>query len=194
MSDLDPNSQARFFYLLILGLALLSGVFWRYRGRLGQGLQHAAIWVLLFAGLMIAYGFQDELKDQLNIGAERTEPGTIAVRRNPDSHFYLTLEINGRDVRFAVDTGASEIVLTKADAARLGLQPETLDYNSPALTANGRVWTAPVRLDEVRLQGFSDRNIRAFVNGGELGQSLLGMSYLSRYRLEIDGDRMLMMR
>ena len=53
----DPEAQARFFYLAILGMAVAIGVFYSYRDRLGAAMQHAAIWALIFAGVTIAYGF-----------------------------------------------------------------------------------------------------------------------------------------
>ena len=46
MLPADPDAQARFFYLAILGMVIASGVFYNYRHRLGAALQHAAIWVL----------------------------------------------------------------------------------------------------------------------------------------------------
>ena len=49
------------------------------------------------------------------------------------------------------------------------------------MTANGIVQTAMVRLDEMELGPFTDRAVRASVNGGEMSQSLLGMSYLQRF-------------
>ena len=176
---LDPGSQARLFYLLIIGMALLAGLFARYRGRLGTGLQHAAIWVLLFAGVVIAYGFRDVLRDELvpetvTVLSDRS----VALRRQADGHFHATLEINGRDVGFLVDTGATQMV-----------------FSQPAMTANGRIFSAPVTLERVRLGPFEDRNVGASVNGGALEVSLLGMRYLDRFRrVSVEGDRMVLER
>ncbi|MEM6388759.1 MAG: TIGR02281 family clan AA aspartic protease, partial [Pseudomonadota bacterium] len=108
-------------------------------------------------------------------------------------HFHATLEINGVPVRMVVDTGASELVLTQEDARRVGLEPENLAFTGRAFTANGPVETAPVRLDTVVLGGLETRGVRAVVNGGEMFDSLLGMSYLSQFEsIEIRGRELIL--
>ncbi|HSG57216.1 MAG TPA: TIGR02281 family clan AA aspartic protease, partial [Paracoccaceae bacterium] len=64
---------------------------------------------------------------------------------------------------------------------RAGLDPAKLAFIGSAMTANGPVRTAPVRLDSIRLGGIEDRGLRAFVNEGEMRESLLGMTYLQRF-------------
>jgi len=98
-------------------------------------------------------------------------------------------------VRFMVDTGATMMVLNQADAEAVGLEPDTLDYFLRSQTANGEVSGAPVRLDTVRLGPFLDTDVRAVVNGGELRQSLLGLSYLDRYEgFRVEGEAMYLSR
>ncbi len=192
----DPDAQARLFYLSILGMAIVSGVFYSYRERLGTAVQHAAIWILIFLGATLAYGFKDQLTSQLYPGtAQSVSDGTIALRRSDDGHFYARLQINGTEIRFMVDTGATNLVLSQKDARRIGLNMENLNYVLPTDTANGRVYGAGVVLDQVELGGFVDRDVRAMVNGGRMSDSLLGMTYLDRYRsFSVKGDRMLLSR
>ena len=193
---LDTGDQARLFYLLLLGLAILAGVFARYRGRMQQGLQHAAIWVLIFLGLMIAYGFRDTLSiAAFSPDTAVLDDRTVALQRGEDGHFHATLAIDGERIRFLVDTGATQMVLSQQDARRLGIDPSRLVFSVPSMTANGRVYSAPVTLREVRLGPFTDRDVPAMVNGGALSTSLLGMRYLDRFaRVSVLGDRMLLER
>ena len=114
------------------------------------------------------------------------------LRAGSDRHFKLDLKVNGTPITFILDTGASDIVLSQDDAARVGLDPDSLPYLGQARTANGTVGLARVELAEVVLaEGgleFRDLNVPAFVNEGELDVSLLGMGYLSRYaRIAIEG-------
>src|SRR5690606_10202925 len=98
---------AQIFYLVLLGAFILVAVFTHYRGRMGQAAQHAAIWVLIFIGVVIAIGFKDQLTGQLyGDYAVPAGDGALAFRRAPDGHFYIAAEVNGAPVRFMVDTGA----------------------------------------------------------------------------------------
>jgi aspartyl protease family protein len=186
----DPNDQARLLYLSILGLLVASGMVYHYRNRLGAALQHAAIWGLIFAGMTLVYGFKDQLLTQLNPDRAQTgTSGALELRRATDGHFYARVEVNGADIRFVVDTGASALVLSRQDAERAGIAVDQLEFVIPTMTANGRVYGAPVRLDQVAFGGYVDRDFRAMVNGGDSGESLLGMDYLGRFRsLRIEGD------
>lgn len=190
----DPDAQARFFYLALLGMAIAAGLVHYYRARLGTALRHAAIWALLLLGLVLAYGFSDELASQLF--PDRARPAgeqAVALRRAGDGHFYARARVNGAEVRFLVDTGASSVVLSRIDAARAGFDPERLSYTVPASTANGTVMGAPVSLNRVELGGVTATGVRALVNSGEMRTSLMGMSYLERFsRLSVEGDTLLL--
>jgi len=192
----DPDAQARFFYLALLGMVIASGVFYNYRNRLGTALQHAAIWVLIFLGATIAYGFKDQLTMQLYPDtAQLRDASTIALHRADDGHFYARVLVNGTEIRFMVDTGATNLVLSRQDARRAGFSLDSLNFILPTDTANGRVYGAGVVLDRVELGGFVDTNVRAMVNGGKMNDSLLGMSYLERFRsLSMEGDELLLSR
>ncbi|MEM7059999.1 MAG: TIGR02281 family clan AA aspartic protease [Pseudomonadota bacterium] len=192
----DPDAQARLFYMSALGLLVAGGLVSAYRDRMGQALQHAAIWGLIFVGVVLAIGFADPLKRQLfNDEPLQIDENTVALDRKRDDHFYATLQINGKNIDFVVDTGATDLVLSRQDAERAGIDMNRLRFNLPAQTANGQVMGAYVRLESVRLGPFTDYDIPATVNGGELGTSLLGMAYLSRYRgFEVNGDRMYLKR
>ena len=192
----DPDAQARLFYLALLGMALAGGVFYNYRARLGTAAQHAAIWVLIFLGVTIAYGFKDQLSSQLYPGTARpVDERTIELRRADDGHFYARVRVNDAEIRFMVDTGATNLVLSQRDARRIGLAMDSLNYLLPSSTANGTVYGAGVVLDRVELGGFVDTDVRAVVNGGRMDISLLGMSYLDRFRrFSVEGDRLLLSR
>ena len=107
-----------------------------------------------------------------------------------------SLDKDGKNIDDEViDTGASDIVLSESDAELLGYPVGDLIYSGRASTANGTVPIARVKLDTITLGRFTDRNIRATVNGGELDTSLLGMRYLSRFhKIEIMGSTMTLTR
>lgn len=192
----EPDAQARFFYLALLGILLAAGLMHGYRLRLSAAVQHATIWGLIFLGLVLAYGFKGHLASQLLPDRAATlDAGSVALRRSSDGHFYARLTVEGVELRFLVDTGASSIVLSREDAGRIGLDLDRLSFVVPASTANGTVMGAPVTLARVELGGITDTGVQALVSGGEMRTSLLGMSYLGRFRrLSVEGDRLVLTR
>ena len=183
-------------YLVLLGAVL---VFWfvaQNRNSPGKTMQQAIAWGLIFLGVIAAIGLWDDIRQTVRPRqAMLTEAGRIEVPRANDGHYYLTLGINGTPVEFMVDTGASQMVLTAGDARRAGIDTADLAYVGRAMAATGEVRTAPVRLDRVELGDVSDRNLRAWVNEGDMDRSLLGMSYLQRWsRMEITGGALVLER
>ncbi len=163
---------------------------------LRRNLRNASVWALIFVGTIAAVGIWGDIQNEtVQRQAVFSGEGRIEVPRAFDGHYYLTLDVNGSPVDFVVDTGASEIVLTQADAQAAGLEPDALNYIGRANTANGSVRTAPVRLDSVSIGNIRDTNITAYVNEGEMFQSLLGMTYLQRWdRLEISDGKLILTR
>ena len=96
-------------------------------------------------------------------------------------HFITDVHINGTPVTFLIDTGASHTILNQQDAERLRLGGGSLRYTVPFQSANGTTYAAPVTLRDVRLGQFQLYDLDAYVNQGNLGISLLGMSFLRRF-------------
>ncbi|MFO1046699.1 MAG: TIGR02281 family clan AA aspartic protease [Geminicoccaceae bacterium] len=118
---------------------------------------------------------------------------SVALRRDARGHYRVSAQVDGLPIEFVVDTGASDVVLSPADAARLGFRPGQLRFTGRASTANGTVALAPVTLREVRIGQLSRRGVAAVVNGADMPVSLLGMSFLSSLeRWEAQGDRLML--
>ncbi len=189
----DQIMQA--IYLGLLGLAIAGSYIAANRNDLGKMAQQALIWLLIFVGVVGAYGLWDEISNDVTGRQTFIGDARVEVPRSRDGHYYLTLDINDVPVDFVVDTGASQVVLTRRDAARIGLDPGTLNYFGSASTANGVVRTAPVQLETVAMGDILDRNLPAVVNEGEMEGSLLGMTYLGLYdRIEITNGRLVLTR
>jgi aspartyl protease family protein len=104
-----------------------------------------------------------------------------ALKAGQNGHFIVKAEINGRNVKVMVDTGASAVALSYEDAKDIGLHPGNLDYNIPVSTANGMVKAAGVSLDKVEIDGVRVSDVQGLVMPeGVMRGSLLGMSFLSK--------------
>ncbi|MDH5530041.1 MAG: TIGR02281 family clan AA aspartic protease [Paracoccaceae bacterium] len=185
---------ARLVYLVLL-LSVIGGYFlMSNKKQLGKTAQQAAIWALIFLGAIAVAGLWGDVRRAAQPQAALITGDGIEVPVADDGHFYLNAEVNGSNVLFVVDTGASDIVLSERDARRVGFDPDTLNYFGTAMTANGQVATAPVRLETLKLGERIDEQVPAVVNSGELDTSLLGMSYLSRYELVLTRGRLILKR
>ncbi len=106
-----------------------------------------------------------------------------ALKAGQNGHFIVKAEINGRNVKVMVDTGASAVALSYEDAKDIGLHPSGLDYNVPVSTANGIVRAAGVNLDKVEIDGVRVSDVQGLVMPeGAMRGSLLGMSFLGKLR------------
>jgi aspartyl protease family protein len=101
----------------------------------------------------------------------------VTLQRSSDSHFYATANVNGRDIRFLVDTGASEIALTEDDARKVGIKFDPSRYELLGEGASGYVRGQYVKLDTIQLDGFHQNSAKAVVVEGA-NISLLGQPFL----------------
>ena len=123
------------------------------------------------------------------------EDARVEVPRSRDGHYYLTLTADGKPIDFIVDTGATDIVLSREDAARIGINLDQLIYSGIANTANGTVRSARATVDLIELGSIQDTNVTVWINEGEMFGSLLGMAYLQRFsKIEIEGGKLVLIR
>lgn len=193
---MDDFDLGRLTYLVVLGTGVVFWFFAVNRSSMNKVLQQSIIWGFLFIGVIAAYGLWEDVR-QTSMPRQMVtaEAGQIELPRAPDGHYYLEADVNGARIEFVVDTGATDIVLSSADARRAGFDPATLDFFGRAQTANGEVRIAPVRISSFVVGPLEDTGVRAVVNQGELDGSLLGMSYLQRFdRVEISNGRLVLTR
>ncbi len=186
----------RLIYLLVLLLMVAGWFFMQRRETLNTSLQQFAVWGMIFVGVAAGYGLWSDIsRTSMPQQSFDRGIGSVTIPRARDGHYYLTAMINEKPVRFVVDTGATDMVLTRQDATRVGLSPDSLNYLGRAGTANGEVRTAFVRLNEVQLGEIRDFDVPAVVNDGQMSQSLLGMGYLQRWgRIEIANNELVLTR
>jgi clan AA aspartic protease (TIGR02281 family) len=100
----------------------------------------------------------------------------VRLKADARGHFVLDAAINDRPTTITADTGATLVVLTYEDAARLGLSPHSLNFSGLAEIPNGVARMAPITLDRVRVQDLTVRDVPAVVaERGALATNLLGM-------------------
>jgi aspartyl protease family protein len=161
-------------------------------GNWGEAAKNFSVWAIIALGLVAGYQYRSELQNiasrvTLGLVPSRPQPSlnadgakVLIIEKSASGHFEIDSAINGSDVSFLIDTGASSIVLTTLDAEKAGINRSDLAYSVPVSTANGMALAAPVRLDEIVIGDIIRRNLPALVAPeGKLDQSLLGMDYLN---------------
>lgn len=120
--------------------------------------------------------------------------GQVILTADSRGHFITTGSINGISIRFLVDTGATSVALSSAEARRLGINYLT-GIRGQSSTANGIVPVYRVKLDNVTVGDITLTNVDASVlEGAGLSIALLGMSFLNRTQMQRDGDRLTLVR
>ena len=115
----------------------------------------------------------------------------IVLPVSSGGHFMAQGAINGRAVSFMLDTGATTIAMSAADAQRIGLdfskgQPVRMN------TANGIAPGYRLRLASVRVGDVEVYDVEAIVSEQPMPYILLGNSFISRFSMRRDADQMVL--
>jgi aspartyl protease family protein len=202
---LRNDAFAQTLYLGIWALALGAGILGS-RMSFGDISRTLAIWALIALGLVAGYQYRYELQDFGSRVTAGLIPGSpinmtsqngraaVMIDKSANGHFQVRATVNGVTVPFLVDTGASAIVLTHADAQRIGIDTSHIDYLIRVYTANGSAMAARAIANRIVIGGIErDRMPVLVAQPGRLDTSLLGMSFLDTLSgFEIRGDRLVM--
>ena len=129
----------------------------------------------------------------ISVGKPMTNNGNtrIVLPAGSGGHFMTQGAINGRTVTFMLDTGATSVALSAADAERIGL---VYKNGAPVQvsTANGIVTGYRVRLDSVRVGDVDVAGVDAVVSPQSMPYVLLGNSFINRFSMRRDSDQMVL--
>lgn len=140
-----------------------------------------AITLIIAVGLIIGVALPTSKgagSDPRRITTPSEPPRETDIEGNDAGMFFTYANVNGQLVKFVVDTGASEVVLTPADAERAGIGFDPGSFRIVAQGAGGPVRGQEIMIGSVELDGKLVNDVPAMVNEGA-SHSLLGQTYLS---------------
>jgi aspartyl protease family protein len=147
-------------------------------------------WIAVMALLTLYFG--DVLDRQRNpnreISTAVTDAGVreVELKRNRMGHYVTTGTINGEEVVFLLDTGATGVAIPAALAEQLALPRGRPVVTS---TANGNTRSYLTRLNEVGIGDIRLRNVEASITPGlQMREVLLGMSFLKHIEFTQRGN------
>jgi aspartyl protease family protein len=151
MSEANPHRRSGVIMLWIAWLLVLGGGWWL-----------ADSWL--------------ERRSNPNQSPTVNASGAVVLERNRQGHYVASGEINGREVTFLLDTGATTVALSARLARELGLaRGAAISID----TANGVATGFKTRLDSVRLGDIEVHAVSAVFSDGMMDDTvLLGMSFL----------------
>ena len=194
--DTDWSQALRLFGLLAL---VSSGVVSARRFNLAATARIVLGWAVIFIVAITAYALKDDVVrlarkvGQALVPAHAVADGPhgLVIGRGDDGAFEVIGKVNGAPVRFVVDTGSTDIVLSPADAERAGVRPSDGAFDLPSQTANGVGYGAPATADSLSVGPIRLTDVPVSVNKAPMGVSLLGMSFLRRLdSFEVRDDRL----
>jgi aspartyl protease family protein len=174
-----------FVYLLGVLVLVLSALMVR-RVPIGAGLKMFAGWVLIFLAAFVAFTLKDDFialgkrvveesrgRDQVVQAGE-----TLRIKKSLDGHFWVTASLNGEDVRFLIDSGATTTSISTETARRAGIEPSS-GFPAIVQTANGVVPVERGRAERLKVGTIERRNLAVHISEAFGPMNVLGMNFLS---------------
>lgn len=136
----------------------------------------AAGWAILLLLLTLLFnGFLQEQQNPNRLSVLESQSGALSLRANRNGQYFAEGRINGAEVVFLLDTGATTVAVPERIAAVAGLrigEPLRIETAAGATTAHH------TRIRRLELGNFVFSDLRAVVIPAEDGAVLLGMNAL----------------
>jgi aspartyl protease family protein len=180
----DGDQALSFVYLIGILVLVVSALMVR-RIPIGQGLKMFAGWVLIFLAAFVAFALKDDFMalGKRILAEGRGEGQVVAVgkelriRKSMDGHFWVNGELNGKTVRFLVDSGATVTSISSETAARADIVPSGL--YTVVQTANGTVRVGRARAERLKVGSIERSDLAVHVSEAFGPMNVLGMNFLS---------------
>jgi aspartyl protease family protein len=168
---------------LLMALMLVLGMLMTRREPVARLFSFGLAWIAVFASGFILFAFRDNLglvAQRLRAEALGTPVSQGQETRIPmaiDGHFWVDAKLNGREVKFLVDSGATTTTIGRETAEEAGIRFSN-SRDQYVRTGNGVIRVASGRADELSVGGISRRNVAIEIADND-DLNVLGMNYLS---------------
>lgn len=133
------------------------------------------------------------LSREYSQGFAEPQKKQLSVAKGAGGHYWITGSVNGQNLQFLVDTGATSVALNDGHARRLGIDYRSVGAPLQVSTASGTARGWRVTLDRVKVGELEVLGVEAVVlEGSSPTEALLGMSFLSRVGWKVEQDMLVL--
>jgi aspartyl protease family protein len=168
---------------LLMAMMLVVGSLMARREPALKMIKMALAWVVIFAAGFILFTFRDNfgwvaqrLKAEA-VGTPVQEGGETRIPMAIDGHFWVTARVNGKPVKFLVDSGATMTTIDREEAMAAGV-PISPRRDQFVRTGNGIIRVSTGRADELQVGGITRRDVGLQIADND-DLNVLGMNFLS---------------
>ena len=168
---------------LLMAIMLVAGALITRREPALKMVTMALAWIAIFGAGFVLFTFRDNfdwVTQRLRAEALGTPVQEGKQTRIPmaiDGHFWVDAELNGRKVKFLVDSGATTTTIGRDIARKAGVQVSA-QRDRYVRTGNGIILVATGRARELKVGGIVRRDLAIEIADGD-NLNVLGMNYLS---------------
>jgi aspartyl protease family protein len=168
---------------LLMAIMLVLGALMARREPAAKLFTMALAWVAIFGAGFVLFTFRDNLgwvAQRLKaeaVGTAVEQGGETRIPMAIDGHFWVNAKLNGRDVKFLVDSGATTTTIDRDTAKAAGVQISSR-RDLYVRTGNGVIRVASGRADELVVGGITRNDVALEIADND-DLNVLGMNYLS---------------
>lgn len=178
------GDQALAFIYLIGVLVLVGSALAVRRLPLGQTLKMGFAWILIFAAGFAIFALRDDFRALGNRlwasvtgrSIQEVRDGELRIAMSDDGHFWANGELNGREARFLVDSGATVTTIGRDTARRAGIEPS--GRRAMINTANGVATVDRARATSLKVGPIERDDFALFIAQDDT-INVIGMNFLS---------------
>lgn len=168
---------------ILMAIMLVLGALMSRREPAAKLITMAMAWIVIFSAGFVLFTFRDDfgyLAQRLKaeaLGSPVTEGEVTRIPMAVDGHFWVQATLNGRDVKFLVDSGATMTTIDRdtANAAGVAVSAKADQF---VRTGNGMIRVSSGRADEISVGDIVRRDVGLQVADND-NLNVLGMNYLS---------------
>jgi len=171
---------------LLMAVMMVIGMLMTRREPAARMFTFGLAWVAVFASGFILFAFRDNLgwvAQRLRaeaVGTPVTQGQESRIPMAIDGHFWVDARLNGRDIKFLVDSGATTTTVDRGTARLAGVEISSR-RDQYVRTGNGVIRVASGRADELVIGGIVRRDVALEIADND-DLNVLGMNYLSSLR------------